>query len=136
MISSARCTGSTRNHVPQSKNGKIAMNRIDNHADTICAGPNWKLLELSGKYCSVTLFSGDYQPKPNVPITKCVTVYTCSTNGNSVVLIADQVLWLGDELHCSLNHSHIKSVLTATVYAMIPGTLIGLLGSISNRSFF
>jgi hypothetical protein len=29
------------------------MNEIDNHADTICAGPNWKLLELSSEYCTV-----------------------------------------------------------------------------------
>ena len=46
------------------------MNEIDNHADTICAGPNWKLLELSGEYCNVSPFSSDYQPKQDVPIAK------------------------------------------------------------------
>ena len=82
------------------------MNEIDNHADTICAGPNWKLLELSGEYCDVSPFSGEYKPKPNVPIAKCATVYLCPTGGDSVVLVADQVLWFGDELHCSLINPH------------------------------
>ena len=71
------------------------MNEIDNHADTICAGPDWKLLELSGEYCNVSPFSTDYRPKPDVTIAKCATVYTCQTSGNSVVFVADQVLyWL------------------------------------------
>ena len=82
------------------------MNEIDNHADTICAGPNWKLLELSGEYCNVSPVSAEYQPKQNVPIAKCATTYTCPTTGNSVVLVADQVLWFGNELHCSLINPH------------------------------
>ena len=106
IISSARRNGPTRNQVPRSKSGTIGLNEIDNHADTICADPNWKLLELSGEYCSVAPFSGEYQPKPNVPIAKCATVYTCPTNGDSIVLVADQFLWFGDELHCSLINPH------------------------------
>jgi hypothetical protein len=82
------------------------MNEIDNHADTICAGPNWKLLELSGEYCTVSPFSTDYQPKQNIPIARCATTYTCPASGDSVVLVADQVLWFGDGLHCSLINPH------------------------------
>ncbi|KAI2507507.1 Reverse transcriptase (RNA-dependent DNA polymerase) [Fragilaria crotonensis] len=83
------------------------MNEIDNHADTICAGPNWKLLKLSGEYCSVSPFSAEYEPKLDVPIAKCATVYTCPESGVSVILIADQVLvWFGEELHCSQNNPH------------------------------
>ena len=86
--------------------GTFGKNEIDNHADTICAGPNWKLLELSGEFCSVTPFSADYQPKVNVPIAKCATTYTCPDSGQSVVLVADQVLWFGADLHCSLINPH------------------------------
>ena len=68
------------------------MNEIDNHADTICAGPNLKWVELSGEYCNVSPFSAIYQPKPDVPIAKCATFYTCPDSGDSVVLVADQVL--------------------------------------------
>ncbi|KAI2511679.1 Reverse transcriptase (RNA-dependent DNA polymerase) [Fragilaria crotonensis] len=51
-------------------------------------------------------FSSDYQPKQDVPIAKCATAYTCPDSGASVVLVADQVLWFGDELHCSLINPH------------------------------
>jgi hypothetical protein len=102
----ARRTSTQQSEVPQSYPGHRASNEIDNHADTICAGPDWRLLELSGEYCSVSPFSANYQPKTNVPIVKCATTYTCPSNGNLVVLVADQVLWLGDELHCLLIHPH------------------------------
>jgi hypothetical protein len=52
------------------------------------------------------LFSADYQPKLDVPIAKCATGYTFTDNGDSVVLVADQVLWFGDKLHCLLINPH------------------------------
>lgn len=108
MISSARRTGPNKQqqHHTSSTPGNVAMNEINNHADTICAGPNWKLIELSGEYCNVSPFSTEYQPKPNVPIAKCATTYTCPTTGDSVVLVANQVLWFGNDLHCSLINPH------------------------------
>jgi hypothetical protein len=86
--------------------GTQGQNEIDNHADTICAGPNWRLLELSGEYCTVSPFSSEYNPKVNVPIAKCATTYTCPDSGHSIVLVADQVLWFGTDLHCSLINPH------------------------------
>jgi hypothetical protein len=106
MVLSARSAGKQRAKIPHSVPEQSGANEIDNYADTICAGPNWKLLELSGEYCSVSPFSADYQPKANVPIAKCATIYTRPSSGDSVVLVADQVLWFGNELHCSLIDSH------------------------------
>jgi hypothetical protein len=63
-------------------------------------------VELSGEYCTVSPFSADYQPTPDVPIAKCATTYTCPTTGDSIVLVADQVLWFGNALHCSLINPH------------------------------
>ena len=92
---------------PNSSNpGNVAMNEIDNHANTICASPNWKLLELSGEYCSISPFSADSRPKPEFPIAKVATVYTCPDSGDSLVLVSDQLLWLGDELHCLFINPH------------------------------
>jgi hypothetical protein len=54
----------------------------------------------------VSPFSAEYQPKPDVQIVKCATAYTCPTTGDSVVLVADQVLWFGNDLHCSLINPH------------------------------
>ena len=106
MISSARRTGKQKKSIPQSVPEQSGANEFDNHADTICAGPNWKLLELSGEYCNVSPFLADYEPKSNVPIAKCATTYTCPDSGESVVLVADQVLWFGNELRCSLINPH------------------------------
>ena len=55
---------------------------------------------------AVSPFSADYEPKSNVPTAKCATTYTCSDSGESVVLVADQVVWFGSELHCSLINPH------------------------------
>ena len=75
IISSARVIGPNRRRPKEAEPGRSAMNKIDNHVDTICAGPNWKLLELSGEYCNVSPISTDYQRKPDIPIAKCATVY-------------------------------------------------------------
>ena len=107
VISSSRVTASANvSNYANTIIGTIGKNEIDNHADTICAGPNWKLLELSGEFCSVTPFSSDYQPKANVPVARCATVYTCPDLGHSVLLVANQVLWFGADLHCSLLNPH------------------------------
>ena len=84
----------------------IARNEIDNHADTICAGPNWRVLEFTGEYCDVSPFSKEYEPLANVPVAKCATVYTCDSTGATVLLVADQVLWFGDQMSNSLINPH------------------------------
>ena len=107
MTSSDRIAASTKQmKYANTVEGTIGRNEIDNHADTICAGPNWKLLELSGEFCNVTPFSAEYQPKVNVPVAKCATTYTCPESGHSIILVADQVLWFGADLHCSLLNPH------------------------------
>lgn len=105
VISSKRVTASaTLLNYDNTLEGTSAKNEIDNHADTICAGPNWKLMELTGKFCSVTPFIAEYDPKVNVPIAKCAT--TCPESGHSILLVADQVLWFGAGLHCTLINPH------------------------------
>ncbi|KAI2500467.1 Reverse transcriptase (RNA-dependent DNA polymerase) [Fragilaria crotonensis] len=106
IISSARRAGARQVSSPSTTPGTIGHNEIDNHADTICAGPNWRLLELTGEYCTVAPFSSDYAPKQDIPIAKCATTYTCPTSGASLILVADQVLWFGNDLHCSLINPH------------------------------
>jgi hypothetical protein len=106
IISSARRSSSKQHNPKDTTPGFIGVNEIDNHADTTCAGPNWRLIELTGEYCTVSPFSSEYQPKPDVPIAKCATTYTCPTTGDSVVLVADQVLWFANGFHCSLINPH------------------------------
>ena len=87
--------------------GAIGKNEIYYHANTrICAGWNRQLLELLREFCSVTPFPSDYQPKANVPVAERATVYTCPESGQSLLLVADRVLWFGADLHCSLLNPH------------------------------
>ena len=85
--------------------GTIGKNEMDNHADTICAGANWKLLEYTGEYCEVTPYTDEYAPKKDVPVAKCATVYT-SDEGLSYLLVADQVLWFGSSMPNTLINPH------------------------------
>jgi hypothetical protein len=90
--------------------GTIALNELDNHADTICVGKNWRVLEYSGELCSVSPFSTAYDPTPNIPVARCATTYTCPDSGQSVLLIADQVLYFGDSMdHSLINPQQIRS---------------------------
>jgi hypothetical protein len=90
--------------------GTIALNELDNHADTICVGRNWRVLEYTGELCSVIPFSKDYDPTPNIPVARCATTYTCPDSGQSILLIADQVLYFGDSMdHTLINPHQIRS---------------------------
>jgi hypothetical protein len=58
-----RITASTKTNQDRDKyarnrgeSGIIGKNEIDNHADTICAGANWTVLEFTGEYCNVSPF--------------------------------------------------------------------------------
>ena len=64
-----RITASTKSNRDRDKyarnrgeSGIIGKNEIDNHADTICAGANWTVLEFTGEYCNVSPFSTEYEP--------------------------------------------------------------------------
>ena len=103
-------TKSTRDRDKYAQNrgesGIIGKNEIDNHADTICAGANWTVLEFTGEYCNVSPFSTEYEPLENVPVARCATVYTFDRTGTTVLLIADQVLWFGANIPTSLINPH------------------------------
>ena len=89
----------------QTLTGHIARNEIDNHADTICAGANWRVLEFTGEYCEVSPYSDEYESRKNVPVAKCATVYT-SDDGISYLFVADQVLWFGASMPNTLINPH------------------------------
>jgi hypothetical protein len=52
--SSARRSSSKQYHPKETIPGNIVINEINNHADTKCASPNWRQIEISGKYCTVS----------------------------------------------------------------------------------
>ena len=82
--------------------GHYGKNELDTHADTCCAGKNWRLLEYTGESCQVSPFLNTYETTKDIPVTKCGTVWTSVTDGREYLLIGDQMLWFGKQLEHSL----------------------------------
>ena len=83
--------------------GHFANNEMDSHADTCCAGANWRLMNTTGQVCEVQPFLNSCDPATNVPIAQCCTVWTDVHNGGQeYLLVADQMLWFGPDLPNSL----------------------------------
>ena len=78
--------------------GHYACNEMDTHADTCCAGANWRLLELTGETCEVSPFLDSIDVVRNVEVGKCGTVWTSEVDGKEYLLLGDQMLWFGSRL--------------------------------------
>jgi Reverse transcriptase (RNA-dependent DNA polymerase) len=90
--------------------GHIALNELDTHADTCCAGANWALLELTGHVCEVTPFLDSYDPITEIPLGRCGTVWTDPKTTQEYLLVGDQMLWFGTLLANSLlNPNQIRA---------------------------
>ena len=82
--------------------GVVARNECDTHADTCCAGSNWKLMELTNEVCEVSPFLDTYESVKEVPVARCCTVWTSPDTGQEYLLVGDQMLWFGTQLENSL----------------------------------
>ena len=89
--------------------GVIARNEMDTHADTCCAGANWKLMETTNEVCEVTPFLDSYAPTKEVMVARCSTVWTSPDTGKEYLLIGDQMLWFGTQMgHSLINPNQIR----------------------------
>jgi hypothetical protein len=75
---------------------------MDTHADTCCAGANWRLLDFTNEVCEVTPFLDSYEPVKEVMVTRCGTVWTSPITGREYLLVGDQMLWFGSQMDHSL----------------------------------
>jgi hypothetical protein len=79
----------------------ITYCKQDSHADTSCAGSNFKVIEYTNKSCDVAPFSNHYDIMKGDPFVKARTAYN-SPHGRTYILILNQVLFLGDYLDNAL----------------------------------
>ncbi len=82
--------------------GNVARCELDLHADTCVAGPNFLILDYTGKQCDVTHYTNGYQPIINVSVVKAATAFTDKSTGETIVLQYNQVLWYGNRMKMSL----------------------------------
>ena len=85
----------------QTSPGTIGRNELDTHADTCCAGANWKLMELTNEVCNVSPFLNTYAPAKEIPVGRCCTVCTCNDTGSKIIGCRP-MLWFGSQMEHSL----------------------------------
>jgi len=99
----------TRTHQSQTPNIIEAHTEIDSHADTCCLGANFTPLYFTGKICNITPFLDTLPSATNVEICTGATAYD-DANGNTLILIINEALWLGDRMqHSLLNPYQIRA---------------------------
>jgi len=79
----------------------VANCEIDSHADTCCLGANFVPVYFSGKVCDVSPFLDSMPIQSNVDICTGATAFEDET-GNTMILIVNEVLWMGDKMQHSL----------------------------------
>jgi hypothetical protein len=89
--------------------GTIGRNELDTHADTCCAGANWRVLDTTNEVCKVTPFLDSYEPVKEVTVARCGTVWTSPDTGCEYLLVGDQMLWFGTQIaHSLINPNQIR----------------------------
>ena len=82
--------------------GTEARCKMDTHANTCVASPNFVVVEYTGEHCNVRPYSNQYKPITDVPIVNAATAYTDPETGETVILRCNQVLWNGKKMVMSL----------------------------------
>jgi len=80
----------------------MAQNEMDTHADTGCAGSNWRILWYTGQVCEVSPFLPTYDAVNEIPVAGCGTVWSSPSTGQDYLLVGDQFLYFGEVLPNSL----------------------------------
>ena len=74
---------------------------IDNHADTICFGRNFRPIYFTSEVCQVSRFLPEYENQQDIQICTAATSVDLD-DGDTVILQFGQGLWFGDSLDKSL----------------------------------
>jgi len=94
-----------------SSSNKIVYGNIelDSHADSIVAGSNCCVLQITGRECDVTPFRDDYDSIKNVQIVQAATAWQSPNSGQVYILIFNEALWMGDSMkHSLINPNHLR----------------------------
>ena len=82
---------------------------FDSHADTIVLGNNAIILQYTSRECDVSPYSDSYEPIRNVPIVQGPTSITSATTGETLILVFNGAIWMGDHLdHSLLNPNQLR----------------------------
>ena len=75
---------------------------LDTHADMTVLVSNCIVLGYTGKECKVSPYADEYSPIQNVPVITGASAWTNPQDGTSIILVFNEVLWMGDRLDHTL----------------------------------
>ena len=89
----------THSHKPAF--GHVARTDLDSHADTCVLGKNFLIIEYTNQSCDVRGFANTSEHR-QVPIVTGATAFIRPDTGESIILIVNQALYLGEHVEQSL----------------------------------
>ena len=75
---------------------------LDSHADTVVLGNNCTILSYSVRGCDVSPYTDTYDAIKGVPIVKGATAWTSNLTGETIILLFNEALWMGEVMEHSL----------------------------------
>ena len=98
----------SKSHTNKQVNHATVHGRIelDTHADITVLGSNCIVLGYTGKECEVSPYTDEYSPIQNVPVVTGATAWTIPQDGTLIILVFNEVLWMGDQLDHTLVNSN------------------------------
>ena len=87
---------------PSQINNDEGQMELDTHADTGCASNHVRIIEFTGKSCTVSGFSTQLPSMPDIPIINGAVAYDHPDSGEVFIIQLNQFLYLGDKVEHTL----------------------------------
>ena len=75
---------------------------LDSHVDTIVCSSNCIVMNFTGKECDVAPYTDAYDTIKAVPIVQVSTVYRNPKTGETIILILNKAIWMGETMDNTL----------------------------------
>jgi hypothetical protein len=89
-----------RNNIPREP--VYSTLEMDTHADTCVLGPNFIVLNYTGRECDVSPYTEVHESVKAVPIVRGATAWTDEGTGSTYILVINEGLWMPDTVTASL----------------------------------
>ena len=86
-----------------------SQTELDSHANTIVCGLNCIIMHYTGKECDVSPYTDTYEAIKSVPIVQAGTAYNNAETGDTLILVFNEAIWMGDKMdHTLVNPKSVE----------------------------
>ena len=75
---------------------------LDTDTDMIVCGSNCIIVHFTGKECDVAPYTNAYKTIKAVPIVQAATSYDNPETGDTIILILNEAIWMGETMYHTL----------------------------------